>query len=519
MDVGGEKRLKAIGTVFSAVMLSIFALIITFMRDWPSENVTVPFLYTIATVLVLALTAVLDLYCSSVLSSKVNQASTCRLLSLTSFSAAMIFAMIWVSPVLEAAIRWHHTILSGVAGTYVFFSYATYLLTTRAETRSGKFVGYDENGLPHWKEQCTSGSSMSVGGLPSLANAVKRGFKQVVDDAESRQMFYFLCLNLTFTGVEFVYGIWTNSLGLLSDSFHMLFDCSALVVGLYASVISKWKSSKLYPYGFTRFELLAGYINGLFLCVIAFYIFTEAISRLITPPEIKTDRLLIVSTAGLLVNLAGLFLLGHHHHHGGGGECSHSHSDANMRGVFLHVLADTLGSVGVIISTLLISYFGWTRSDAICSFILAGLIFSSVWPLLQDSGATLILSVPQNLEAKIGEAVKKCLMIQGVRQVRRPHFWKQSDEIVIGSVHVITSDEANEQLVSAEVCAIFRAIGVRQGNFCVQVEKAEFAERMLSLKSGLSERISLDSGMVAGKKEVNPDGSLNDDVLFTYESA
>jgi zinc transporter 5/7 len=187
--------------------------------------------------------------------------------------------------------------------------------------------------------------------------------------------------------VELLYGAWTNSLGLLSDGFHMLFDCTALVVGLYAALMSRWKPTRVFSYGYGRVEVLSGFVNGLFLVVVAFFVFYEAIGRLFEPPEINTNRLLIVSVAGFAVNMIGIFSFSHAHAHahGGGGGCAmsqpapvkeqqhhhghshdghdhshghshesshhgHSHSltdNANMKGVFLHVLADTLGSVSI----------------------------------------------------------------------------------------------------------------------------------------------------------------------------
>ena len=89
------------------------------------------------------------------------------------------------------------------------------------------------------------------------------------------------------------YGIWTNSLGLISDGFHMLFDCTALFFGLFASVMTHWKPTKLYSFGFARIEMLSGFINAMFLVVIACFILTEALGRLVDPPHIKTDRLLV----------------------------------------------------------------------------------------------------------------------------------------------------------------------------------------------------------------------------------
>ena len=239
----------------------------------------------------------------------------------------------------------------------------------------------------------------------------------------------------------------TNSLGLLGDAFHMLFDCVALVVGLYASVLAKWKPSRVFSYGYSRVEVLSGYANAVFLLLITIGVLIEAVERIFFPEEIKTEKLLLVSGMGFCVNLVGMFAFSHAHaaSHGHGGKpCTHAHGtpaaapaagssgapactshghshahgshghshahaspggpttppqlrksvqppapqkrNANMEGVFLHVLADTLGSVGVIISSILIEQFGLVIADPICSIFISALIVAHAYPLLKRVG-------------------------------------------------------------------------------------------------------------------------------------
>ncbi len=104
---------------------------------------------------------------------------------------------------------------------------------------------------------------------------------------------FFLFAPQAFTFVELIYGVWTNSLGLISDGFHMLFDCTALLFGLYASLMSRWKPTRLYSYGYGRVEVLSGFVNGLFLVVIACFVLTESMERLLDPPNVSTERLLV----------------------------------------------------------------------------------------------------------------------------------------------------------------------------------------------------------------------------------
>uniref|UniRef100_A0A672K1Z2 Zinc transporter n=1 Tax=Sinocyclocheilus grahami TaxID=75366 RepID=A0A672K1Z2_SINGR len=256
-------------------------------------------------------------------------------------------------------------------------------------------------------------------------------FRSILADKTSRNLFFFLCLNLSFAFVELLYGIWSNSLGLISDSFHMFFDCTALLAGLAASVISRWRSNDSFSYGYVRAEVLAGFVNGLFLIFTAFFIFSEGVERALEPPDVHHERLLPVSIAGLLVNLVGIFVFqhgGHGHSHGGEGhghshslfngsvghghshgghshESKHGHDDHGhshgghghshddphchddhlhtpgkgsskqiLQGVFLHIVADTLGSVGVIISAIIMQKYDLMIADPICSMLIALLI-------------------------------------------------------------------------------------------------------------------------------------------------
>jgi len=331
-------------------------------------------------------------------------------------------------------------------------------------------------------------------------NFGKETLKEVLSDSDSRRIFWFLCANLAFCGVEFTYGFLTNSLGLISDGFHMLFDCSALVMGLVASVMARWTASRHYSYGYGRVEILSGFINALFLIVIALFIFLEALERLYDPPDVTTDKLMFVAVAGLCVNLFGMYAFhgSHGHSHGGGGDdhghshdgaepsaAHHGHShhghshggggNANMQGVFLHVLADTLGSVFVIISTLLIQLFGWQWVDPLCSLILAMLILGSVYPLLTTSASVLLQSIPQEMDSAISSALEEVLRIEGVQAYSQFHLWQLKSGVNVASIHVKVSDESQDQLIRQRVQQVLKKVGASQ--ITVQVEKEVFTTR------------------------------------------
>ena len=266
----------------------------------------------------------------------------------------------------------------------------------------------------------------------------------ILSDKDSFNLFFFLLLNFSFALVELFYGIWTNSLGLISDAFHMFFDCTGLLAGLAASVITRWERNDRFSYGYVRAEILGGFCNGLLLLFVSFFVFSEAVERAFEPPEVKHERLFVVSVLGFIVNLVGIFIFqhgGHGHSHGGGHGHSHSHGGHDhghshngdvghghghghghshggkgsqiMQGVFLHILADTLGSVGVIISSLLMSYFGWMIADPICSMFIAILIFISIIGLLRDSAAVLMQRTPKELDHQLPGCYHRVTMLPG----------------------------------------------------------------------------------------------------------
>ncbi|XP_005181400.1 zinc transporter 7-like [Musca domestica] len=345
-----------------------------------------------------------------------------------------------------------------------------------------------------------------------IKETLKSWKRLIFSDKNSRNLFLFLMLNLSFAFVELFYGILTNSLGLISDSFHMFFDCTGLLAGLAASVITKWRANERFSYGYVRAEVLAGFVNSLFLIFVAFFILSEGVERLIEPPEVKHERLFVVSVLGLLVNLVGIYAFnhggGHGHSHGGGGH-GHSHGghghshgssspliDANghqaismddghghshshghshgddlsgggsnsqiMRGVFLHILADTLGSVGVIISAVLMHLFGWMIADPICSIFISVLIVLSVMSLIKESIYVLMQRQPVALDRLLPQCYQKVTGLAGVYAVQEPHFWTLCSDTYVGAIKLEVSRNIDPKYVVTHARMIFESIGVKQ---------------------------------------------------------
>lgn len=247
-------------------------------------------------------------------------------------------------------------------------------------------------------------------------------FKQIVLNKNTRSIFSFLLLNTTFMFVQLLYSFRSKSLGLLSDSLHMALDCTSLFLGLVASVLATQKASDKFPFHLKYMETLAGFTNGILLLGIVCGIFVEAAGRVFKPTVIEeTSELLVVAVLGLLVNLIGLVAFDHTgdgHNHGDG-----TPNSENMRGIFLHILADTLGSVGVILSTLLIKLTNLHIFDPIASIMIASLILLSSIPLLKSTTANLLLMLDTRKHNIVKNALNQITTTPGITGYTTPRFW------------------------------------------------------------------------------------------------
>jgi zinc transporter 5/7 len=482
-----------------------------------------------------------------------------------------------------------------------------------------------------------------------LSEMVMKPIRHILSERKSRKIALFLLINAAYMVVEFVAGFMSNSLGLISDACHMLFDCAALAIGLYASYISRLPANNHYNYGRGRFEVLSGYTNAVFLVLVGALIVVESFERILDPQEISTNSLLVVSVGGLVVNVIGLIFFHeeHHHAHGmSGGSCSHSHPhselhnhhshhhhekhesnrefisissdcqdsscssdlghhnhsgherkveslvdnhsiqsfkhhnddarqhdhhehahdhhhhtshqthhdhsqqhghhehthdhhhhtghhdhaqhhdhnhhdhnqhashhdhsdchdqnhhhdhqhhdghhhhdadhhrthdaspahqkqshrhiDHNMEGIFLHVLADTLGSVGVVISTLLIKYKGWLIADPACSIFISILIVSSVIPLLRNSAEVLLQRVPRAHEHDLKDSLANVLKIKGVYGIQKFHSWSFTNTDIVGTLHLHVSTDTDKISVKSQVSHLLHNAGIK--DLTLQVE-------------------------------------------------
>uniref|UniRef100_A0A8C0J9C5 Zinc transporter n=1 Tax=Chelonoidis abingdonii TaxID=106734 RepID=A0A8C0J9C5_CHEAB len=484
VDVGGAKRLQALSHLVSVLLLCPWVIVLSLTTESKVESwssLIMPFITVIFFVVIL------DFYVESICSVKIEASKCARYGSLLILISALLFGSFWTHPITDQLRAMNkpahheiteHVLSGGVVVSAIFFILSANILSSPSRKgQKGTLIGYSPEGIPLYNFMGDALQHSSQ----SLPRFIKESLKQILEEYDSRQIFYFLCLNLAFTFVELFYGVWTNSLGLISDGFHMLFDCSALVMGLFAALMTRWKATRIFSYGYGRVEILSGFINGLFLMVIAFFVFMESVARLVDPPDIDTNM--------LTVSFFCHFLLHGHSHRGG--------MNANMRGVFLHVLADTLGSVGVIISTIFIQQFGWLIADPLCSLFIATLIFLSVIPLIKDACQVLLLRLPPECEKDLHIALEKIQKIDGLISYRDPHFWCHSASVVAGTLHVQVMSDVMEQRIIQQVTAVLKDAGVN--NLTVQVEKEAYFQHMSGLSTGFHEVIAMTQQMESMK--------------------
>jgi len=229
--------------------------------------------------------------------------------------------------------------------------------------------------------------------------------------------------------VEVVGGLLTNSLALLADAGHMLSDAISLTVALLAFTFSGRAADYSKTYGYKRFEILAAVLNGVTLVLIAIYIFYEAIDRFQNPPEIASSGMLIIATIGLLINILVAWIMMR------GGDVE---ENLNMRGAYLHVLSDMLGSVGAIIAALLVMVFGWGWADPLASVIVAALVLRSGYIVTKAAVHILMEGTPQNVDMeKVIEAIKGS---EGIASVHDLHVWSITSGLNALSCHAIVDE-------------------------------------------------------------------------------
>jgi cation diffusion facilitator family transporter len=254
--------------------------------------------------------------------------------------------------------------------------------------------------------------------VPGTAGAVHR-----------RRLVVVLVLTLGVMAAEIVGGLISGSLALLADAGHMATDAAGIALALGAVTLAQRPARGRRTFGWQRVEILAAVANGLLLLVVAGYVLVEAVRRIGSPPEIDSGLMLAVAVVGLVVNLGSLAVL----HRGRA-------ASLNMRGAYLEVLADALGSVAVIVAAVVLALTGWTAADVVASVVIGCLVLPRAWHLLREALDVLLEAAPRGVS--LDEVRSHILAVDGVLGVHDLHAWTITSGLPVLSAHVVVTDEA-----------------------------------------------------------------------------
>ena len=282
-------------------------------------------------------------------------------------------------------------------------------------------------------------------------------------DGSRRRLFLVLVLTALYMVAEAVGGWYTGSLALLADAGHMLTDVAALALALTAAWFSSRPATPNKTFGYYRLEILAAFVNGVALAVLSLYIFWEAYTRWSEPPVIARGGLLmVVAAGGLLTNLFCAWLLHGDHE-----------QDLNVRGAWLHIMGDALGSVGAIAAGALVYFYGWQKADPLFSAVIALLIIYSSWRLIREATNVLLEGTPSHINLASVEGEIRAT--GGVEDVHDLHVWTITSGREALSAHVIHAPEISQHNLLKELRAKLHD-RFRIDHLTIQMETDEFED-------------------------------------------
>lgn len=269
--------------------------------------------------------------------------------------------------------------------------------------------------------------------------------------------------------MEFIGGLVTNSLALLSDAGHMLSDSSSLLLSLIAFWFAEKPPSPNKTYGYYRFEILAAFFNGITLFLMAGWIVYEAFERIVSPPNVSSGTMIFIAVIGLLANLSSAFFLKNQ---------GNVDENVNVKSAYLHVIGDALGSVGAIIAGILMLQFEWYIADPIISIIVALLILKSAWGVLKMSIHILMEGTPIIVDqVKVKEVL---LSIEGVKDIHDLHIWTITSGLDSLTCHLLIGDRENEQkILQQAIILIEKNFGITHTT--IQIEKNDLQHKELEV--------------------------------------
>lgn len=246
---------------------------------------------------------------------------------------------------------------------------------------------------------------------------------------------------------EVVGGLLSGSLALLADAGHMLTDSAGLLIALIASVLAARPATSARTFGLQRAEVLAALVNGVLLVAIAVLVLVEAVRRWSDPSEVSSGLMLLVALVGIVANVVGLLVL-----RGGKDE------SLNLRGAYLEVLGDLLGSIAVVVAAVVIRATGWTQADPLASVLIVCLILPRAWSLIRDVVDVLLEATPRGVDLdRVRDHMEET---PGVVEVHDLHVWTITSGLPVLSAHVVV---AGDDLASGRSGQILDTLGTCLG--------------------------------------------------------
>ena len=273
-----------------------------------------------------------------------------------------------------------------------------------------------------------------------------------------KPLWWALGLTATFLVAEVIGGLLTNSLALLSDAAHMATDVIALTISLVAVRLSRRPPDAKRTYGYARMEAIGALVNGGMLFLVAGYILWEAVGRFSEPPSVASTGMLVIAALGLVINLIAMRLL-----KAGSGE------SLNVKGAYLEVWADMLGSVGVIIGALIIQFTGFYIADPIIAVLIGLWVLPRTWTLLRAAGQVLMQGVPDGLDL---EAVRAMMLSHpSVEAIHDVHAWALASKEPILTAHIVLASATDDvdQVRGTLAAALDEQFGIAHAT--LQVER------------------------------------------------
>ena len=257
-----------------------------------------------------------------------------------------------------------------------------------------------------------------------------------------------ISLNLVFVVAEFLAGFWYNSLGLLSDAGHNLGDVASLVLAMLAFRLAKVQPTSRYTYGYKKSTVLVSLLNAVILLVAVGIIIGESVGKLFHPQPVEGDAIAWVAGIGVVINAVTAWLF-----------MKDKDKDLNVKGAYLHMAADALVSVGVVVSGLVIARTGWYVIDPIIGLLIALIIIYSTWGLLRDSLRLSLDGVPMGTDiGKVENAIRK---VPGVQDVHHLHIWAISTTETALTAHIVIKDTNQMETVKHEIKHELEHVGVQ----------------------------------------------------------